>query len=151
MPVTRDQAHMLAALAIACRPTGAPKWDAPGVVAAIGKVANLLLADVAHATLRAAEDATALTPGVIAATASVHWRERSPHRTTPGPPTREQACLTCGAWLESCKCGATTQRPVGLNPRASEHAEAAREALRRSRVDSGATDALGGAVSEGEA
>lgn len=133
MPVTKDQAHMLASLAIACRPNGAPKWDAPGVVAAIGKVSGLLLADVAHAVLRAAEDVTAQTPGVIAATASVHWRERSPHRTTPTPPKPEQACLTCGAYLENCRCDDQSVRPVGLNPRASEHAARARELLRKTK------------------
>ena len=84
MPVTKDQAHMLAALAIAARPYGAPTWDAPGVVAAIGKVSNLLLADVALAVIRAATDATAKTPAVIANTSSQHWREKT-QQTAPRP------------------------------------------------------------------
>lgn len=136
MPVTKDQAHMLANLAIACRPIGAPHWDAPGVVAAIGKVNNLLLADVAHAVIRAAEDATAKSPGVITATQSIHWRERSTHRTVPHPPKRDEACLDCGARLDDCRCGSRRTQPVGKNPRNHEHAEQARAALRGAKGDS---------------
>ena len=102
MPVTKDQAHMLASLAVACRPRGAPHWDEAGVVAAIAKLNGLLLADVAHAVLRAAEDATAKTPGVITATSSIHWRERSPHHTTPLPPKAGEFCLRCGRTLDVC-------------------------------------------------
>ena len=96
MPVTKDQAHMLAALAVACRPHGAPTWDAPGVVAAIGKVANLSLADVAMACIRAASDKTALTPAVIAATSSIHWAEKVTPQMTPRNPRPHEACDVCG-------------------------------------------------------
>lgn len=95
MPVTKDQAHMLAALAIACRPYGAPTWDAPGVVAAVGKVSNLHLPDVAMAVIRAATDATAKTPAVISATSSTHWAEKT-QQTRPSNPRPADACGICG-------------------------------------------------------
>lgn len=132
MPVTKDQAQMLAALAVACRPKGAPHWDAPGVVAVIGRVNNLLLADVAHAVIRAAEDPTAQTPGVIAATSSVHWRERSPHRTVPTPPKPGEACRTCGKAMP-CGCDEPTLRPIPPTTDATPYAEQAREAIRNRR------------------
>jgi hypothetical protein len=104
MPVSKDQATMLAAIAVACRPKGAPKWDAPGVVAAIGRVANLHLADVVHATIRAAEDASANTPGVIAATNSVHWRERVIGRPVAVEPFDPAAtCGVCGQLAHRCR------------------------------------------------
>ena len=95
MPVTKDQAAMLASLAIACRPNGAPHWEAPGVVAAIAKVANLHLPDVALATIRAAMDPTANTPGVIASTSSVHWHEKTQAISPRETPARER-CNDCG-------------------------------------------------------
>ena len=52
MPVTKAQAASLAELAAACRPHGAPRWDAAGIVAAIGKVKHLSLADVALAVFQ---------------------------------------------------------------------------------------------------
>lgn len=102
MPVTKDQAQMLTSIALACRPTGAPHWDAPGVIAAIGKVAHLHLPDVVRAVTRAAEDATAKTPGVIAATDSIHWAERAPQQIAPRNPTPATACRTCGQSPEQC-------------------------------------------------
>ena len=85
MPVTKDQAHVLATLAVACRPHGAPNWDAAGVVAAIAKVHHVGLADVAMAVIRAAADRDAKTPGVIAATTSIHWSERITERAPRFP------------------------------------------------------------------
>jgi hypothetical protein len=85
MPVTKDQAQMLATLAVACRPHGAPHWDAAGVVAAIAKVHHVGLADVMMAVIRAAADRDAKTPGVIAATTSIHWSERVTERAPRFP------------------------------------------------------------------
>ena len=95
MPVTKDQAHMLAALAVACRPYGAPTWDAPGVVAAIAKVGNLALPDVAMACIRAATDPTAKSPAVISATNSQHWREKTQQVSPRNVPARHR-CNDCG-------------------------------------------------------
>ena len=80
MPVTKEQADMIAALATACRPHGAPRWDAPGVVAAIGKVKHMSLADVVLAVIRAADDREVRTPGVIGNTRSTCWQERANER-----------------------------------------------------------------------
>ncbi|MGH6979152.1 MAG: hypothetical protein ACRED4_07660, partial [Brevundimonas sp.] len=56
MTVTKEQADMLAALAAAARPTGAPRWDIPGILTAIGRVKHLALPDVMRAVANAAAD-----------------------------------------------------------------------------------------------
>jgi hypothetical protein len=76
MTVTRDQAQILATLAVACRPYRAPTWDHTGVVAAIAGVKHLSLAEVVLAVIRAAADRDAQTPGVIPKLTGSHWQER---------------------------------------------------------------------------
>ena len=97
--VTKDQAAMLAALACACRPTGSKRWDEPGIVAALAKVSNLQLADVIHATVQAAEDASLETPAAIGNTSSPVWVHYMANRTvrtdTRNVPARER-CNDCG-------------------------------------------------------
>lgn len=97
--MTKDQATMLATLAVACRPIGAKRWDAPGVIAALAKVNTLHLADVIHATIRAASDATLDTPAAIGNTASPSWRAYLDSRTltTSGRQVRaDERCNDCG-------------------------------------------------------
>lgn len=88
---------MLAALAAAAaRPHGAPRWDAPGISAAIFKVKHLALGDVMRAVANAADDRDAQTPGVIANMRSACWQDR-PMRPAPLevlPP--EHRCGICG-------------------------------------------------------
>ena len=134
MPVTKDQAHMLASLAVACRPYGAPHWDAPGVVAVLAKLADRALADVAMALLRAASDAAAQTPGVLTAPASIHWRERLTPQSAPRAPRAGESCGVCGKHLDGCLCGLRERRPERTE-RLTEHAEQAREAIRANRGD----------------
>ena len=95
MPVTKDQAHMLAALAVAARPYGAPHWDAPGVVAVLAKLADRALADVTMALMRAASDPAARTPGVLLAAGSSYWSERVTPQMAPRPPHPSEACGVC--------------------------------------------------------
>jgi len=95
MPVTKDQAHMLAALAVACRPIGAPRWDEPGVVVAIGRVSNLHLPDVAKAVIRCAEDPSAKTPAPISNAAASCWREKT-QAVTPVHVPAPLRCNDCG-------------------------------------------------------
>jgi hypothetical protein len=104
MPVSREQAQMLATLAVSCRPNGAPHWDAPGVMAAIGKVKDRTLADVVLAVIRAADDREAKTPGVISAPGSSHWKERGTRTRTAEPYDRGGTCHTCS--LPHAKCRA---------------------------------------------
>jgi hypothetical protein len=104
MTVTSEQAQMLTSLAVAIRPHGAPRWDAPGVMAAVKKVAHLDLADVTRAVTRAAEDRDARTPAVIASLTSHHWRDRD----RAAPPAREPFngstfCGTCGEPRDRCE------------------------------------------------
>lgn len=90
--VTKEQAQMLTALAIACRPYRAPTWDADGVMAAIAQVSNRPLSEVALAVIRAAADREAKTPGVIPSNGS-HWQEQlKPARWEP----------TAGPWCGIC-------------------------------------------------
>lgn len=92
MPVTRTQAEQLAPLVAAARPHGARQWDLPGIVAAIGHVQHLNLADVAAACFRAAADRTLQTPAAIGDTRSSAWRER----LTEPVPTRPVICRIHG-------------------------------------------------------
>lgn len=65
MTVTRDQAQMLASLAVDCRPYRAPTWDHAGVMAAIAEIRHMSLPEVILRVIRAAADRDAVTPGVI--------------------------------------------------------------------------------------
>lgn len=102
MPVTKEQADMLAVLACASRPHGAPRWDAAGVAAAIGKVKHLHLADVALAVFRAADARDVQTPGVIANTASPCWKERGTRPAEHDPFDRNTFCGICGESRDRC-------------------------------------------------
>lgn len=95
MPVTDQQARALAFLAAAARPSGARRWDEPGIVAAIAKVKHLHLADVALAAMRAADDRTLETPGAIGNPASSCWRERNADRP-------RASVRSAGPWCKSC-------------------------------------------------
>jgi len=116
MPLTKEQGQMLTTLALACRPVGAPRWDAAGVMAAIGKVAHLALADVILAVTRAASDRTAETPGVIAATNSTHWRERVGESVRPSPPKLAEACPSHPAYPATNCGGCAADRLAGDPP-----------------------------------
>lgn len=139
MPVTREQADRLTAHALDCRPIGAPRWDGPGVFAAIGRVRHLAYPEVAMAVTRAASDPTAETPGVICATDSIHWREKV---TPPGSHRPARAGQDCrihpGEWAESCRACASNRLAGDCEPRTHEGrstraAEHAAEARRRMR------------------
>ena len=143
MPVTKDQAHMLASLAVAVRAEtqGAGEWDAPGVVACIEAVRGMSLAEVMRSVARLAEDPAAKTPGGLRDTRNPCWRERSTQPGTPLPPKREEACFDCGRYVGACVCNADpdeprgpTTRAPGKNPRNAEHAKAARELLEAGRT-----------------
>lgn len=140
MTVTKDQAESLTALALACRPHGARHWDGPGILAAIGKVKHLALADVAAAVIRAAADRTVETPGVIANPKSPCWRERIADPSTKPtfrPPMKAEECRThAGQWADSCSAcaadrlaGDTTRPADPRRPDGSEHLALARAQL----------------------
>ena len=96
MSITKDQAQMIAALAVAARPSGASRWDEAGVVANLAKVRDRSLAAVVIATMQAAEDRNAHTPGVIPGQGP-HWRNPE---SAPRPPTvaydANHFCADCG-------------------------------------------------------
>jgi hypothetical protein len=97
MPLTDQDIRALVHLAVACRPKGAPRWDEQGIFASIAKVRQLHLADVALAVIRAADDAGAKTPGVIANTSAPNWQERSAPRPAPIEHyDRRVHCDVCG-------------------------------------------------------
>jgi len=147
--ITRDQAHALAFLAAACRPTNAPTWDQPGILAALRKVHDRPLAQIALATIRAAADPTAQTPGVIAATESIHWQEKLAATTTPRPPRGDEQCpIHPGQWRDRCSgCRADkltgTERVVDKPVRteqAMEHIREARAGIRTRPTPAERTD-----------
>lgn len=69
-----QEIRALAFLARRRRPHGAPRWDEPGIIAAIEKVRHLALGEVQDALGRAADDRAALTPAVITNLTSSYWR-----------------------------------------------------------------------------
>ena len=97
MPVTPEQAAQLADLAAAIRPHGARRWDKAGIVAAIGRVKHLSLADVAMAVIRAADDRSLDTPGAIGNSKAPCWADRRGDRPQPIEPfNRRIHCDVCG-------------------------------------------------------
>lgn len=103
MPLTDQNIRALVHLAVACRPSGAPRWDEAGIFASIAKVRQLNLADVALAVIRAADDANAKTPGVIANTSAPNWQERATNRPAPRDPyDPARFCHVCGRSSHAC-------------------------------------------------
>lgn len=96
MPVTRDQADVLAALAVAIRAENRHgRWDKPGIVAAIGRVKSRSLADVVLAVARAADMPDLDTPGAIGNPTASCWVERKVDRMPLEPYDPTTACDTC--------------------------------------------------------
>lgn len=111
MPVTKDQAILIAELAAAARPFGARRWDIAGIVAAIRPVAQMHLADVILAAIRAADDHTLDTPAAIGNTKSSCWRERGTDRptTTDARICPQHAVQFHGPICPSCKADSIAQ------------------------------------------
>lgn len=105
MTVTKPQAEMIASLAVAARPHGARRWDTAGVMAALGKVRGLELADVMMAAGRAARDRSLDTPAAIGNTAAPCWVERPVERFVPEKTTAEDRCGVCGKGRGACENG----------------------------------------------
>lgn len=104
MPVTKGQAQMLAELAKARRPHGAPRWDEPGIVAAIEKVRHLGLGEVMDALGKAADDREARTPAVITNVRSSYWRPEDPDRPRAREPyDAHGVCDSCGKDEQTCR------------------------------------------------
>ena len=132
MGVTKDQAIRLSELACDMRPHGAPRWDVPGVLAQIEKVAYLALADVTMAVARAASDRTLNTPGAISNLRSTCWRERVAERTAPRNLRVNESCWN-GDHRYSAQPPCCAQPvPWAARPQKGS-AEAARDVLRRTK------------------
>lgn len=128
MAIDEQQIRAIAFLAARCRPTGAKPWDEPGIAANLRKVAHIDAAEVILATIRAAANRAAESPGVIPNLAGEHWREKVVERTQTAPKRHEQ-CLTCGKHLDACVCGEQRTRPVSSSQPTTEWLEA-RAAMR---------------------
>ena len=102
MPVTDQQARAIAFLACASRPDGAPKWDEAGIYANVLKVRDRNLGSVVIATIQAAEDRNAQSPGVLPS-AGPHWRNPE---STPRAPLNtwesDKVCTTCSRVEAKC-------------------------------------------------
>lgn len=104
MPVTKEQAQILATLAVACRPHRAPTWDEAGVMAAIAGVRHMALPEVALAVIRAAADRDAITPGVIPKLGGSHWQEQlKPGLYEPNVWDPADVCTTCSLTRAACQ------------------------------------------------
>jgi hypothetical protein len=99
MTVTREQAQMLTTLAIACRPYGAPTWDAAGVMASIAHIKDWSLSEVALRVIVAAADREAKTPGVIA---TQQVPELKPALFKPNAGELRDFCGVCGKKQPDC-------------------------------------------------
>lgn len=128
MPLTKPEAEALTMLAVAARPSGARRWDGPGVIAALGKVAHLDLANVVMATMRAAADRSVDTPAVIANPRSPCWAERI-NQVTPRSPSRDHQCWSCGRDLDDCHEDHPKRRPESTGVDHAAQAQAARAAM----------------------
>lgn len=123
--IEKQHAQMLAALACAARPARAPRWDAPGVMAAIAHVRHLPLHEVAIATFRAAADASLTTPGAIGNTTTSCWRAPGIEAaaTSREPYDQSSTCGICGKTRERCEA----------NPHGGHAFESQAETLRNRR------------------
>lgn len=102
MTVTREQAQMLTALAIACRPYRAPTWDEAGVMAAIGKLHTWQLSEVALRVIVAAADQEARSPAVIVSP-SMRVPELKPPKWEPDSASPHERCSTCDKRESECR------------------------------------------------
>ncbi len=119
MTVTRDQAQMLSALAIACRPYRAPTWDEPGVMAAIGQIKHMSLPEVALRVIRAAADREAVSPGVIPSEGSHSREQLKPPKWEPDSIDAHLRCSTCD--LRESECRARWSGDHDYEPRHVRH------------------------------
>jgi hypothetical protein len=103
MTVTKDQAQMIAFLAVACRPHRAPTWDEAGVLANIAKVKDRSLAEVIVAVIQAASDRECISPGVIPSSGT-HWQvQMKPPSFVPNVLGPGERCGVCGKSAEVCR------------------------------------------------
>jgi hypothetical protein len=138
MPVTKDQATALTELAAAIRPHGARRWDKPGIYAAIGKVRDMNLADVAMAVIRAADDRSLETPGAIGNPSAPCWADKRIDR--PQPITPYDPLATCGVCgKDEGHCRRTEERlPVDIRHEFTSTVDVARRARKAQET----TDAI---------
>lgn len=103
MPVTEQQARAITFLAMAARPTGAPRWDEGGVYANVMKVADRAVGAVTIAVIQAAEDRNAQSPGVIP-TNGPHWRDPAAAPAEERPRfDAMRTCSVCSLTREACE------------------------------------------------
>ena len=91
--ITDQQIRAIAFLAAAARPNGARRWNEAGIVAALAKIRTRSLHEVTIATMRAANDRNAETPGVIP-TPGPHWQSGGGDEAPPIE--RFDPASTCG-------------------------------------------------------
>lgn len=102
MPITKQQAEMISELMVACRPHGANRWDAPGCMAALAKVADRSLPEVVRAATRLAENREARTPMALGGNGP-QWREVDEMpRQVVEPFDSADTCGTCGRRKAGC-------------------------------------------------
>ena len=139
MGVTPKQAWAIAHLVAELR----PEWQPEGVVSAIKRVADRNPHEVALASIRAAADPEARTPGVIP-TPGTHWQEGIKQQPGKGrPPRKDEECdVHVGQWADACH-GCASDRLTGerttpaelRRPDASGHLALARAQLAQAKAN----------------
>jgi len=103
MSIDEQQIRALAFLAARVRPRGAKPWDEAGIAANVRKVAHVQLAEVVMATIRAAANDKADSPGVIPNLGGEHWREKVAPTTAKRPPRISEEChYHPGQFADNC-------------------------------------------------
>jgi hypothetical protein len=103
MTISDQQLRAITYLALACRPTGAARWDEAGTYANLVKVRDRSLGLVIIAAVQAAEDRKVVSPGVIPKPGP-HWR--TPDAGTHAdviPFDRTRVCAICNRPESQCR------------------------------------------------
>jgi len=130
MPLSKPQAQAIAHLVHQLR----PEWSERGIMAQLGKLTTRRATDVALASIRAAADPEAKTPGVIPTPGS-HWDEGVQYEASRLPKRDEECHIHPGSWRGNCHgCAADrlarTESPRRTGERVNGKAAEARALLR---------------------
>lgn len=110
MPTSDQQARAIAFLAAQCRPIDAPAWQEAGIVKQLTGDPRPL-PDVILDAVATALDPEARTPGAIG---KRPWRTRllAAPSLTARPPRADEACHTCGRYVDGCLCDEPSTTPL---------------------------------------
>jgi hypothetical protein len=138
MTIEEHQLDELVDLALACRASGAPRWDGAGVKAALRRVQHFDLGEVMRVVVAAAEDHELRTPAAIGNPDAPIWRRapEPPRAVTPQPehvPARLR-CSVCSLPETSCRQRWAGDHAYLSNEDARAHVDAQDPLVRAYRI-----------------